>query len=131
MGDVEFGVRAIKAGFKHFFEPDALVMHRTPNSRLSPDYLDGLAYQWGRGQVLIRGRLGTPGVLRSIGGRLALWLLNEPRRWWARRRGDEAALRTSSFWGQMGKGGLAAWVEIFRGRSPMRPPEAYLVEGDL
>ena len=125
LNDVDWGMRAVRAGGRHYFDPAMKVWHQVPGARLERPYLKALAYQWGRSQVLLKEAPGAWVSLRSIVGRAWLWAAHAPLARWHEARNPEQGLNRHRFWAEMGKGGLRAWIERAQGTSPVEASEPY------
>jgi len=117
-GDSDFVDRAIDAGFKAMYIPDASVKHWVPASRLTQSYLTGVAYGNGKSSVLKKPPMSAKRWLRCFVGHT--WLLFG--------HGTVTVCMSMMGRGQrglnhrclasVGRGGLAGLWARFRGRRP-------------
>lgn len=120
-GEIEFVQRAQAAGFRAVYAPRAKVKHWVPASRVTRQYLTGVAYGNGVSQILIKPRLPPARFLRAVAGHLVLIVGNSLGLIHARLKGDKTATLDRQCLIAIGRGGLAGLMKRLLGRGPAAP----------
>ncbi|HEY8665115.1 MAG TPA: glycosyltransferase family 2 protein [Tepidisphaeraceae bacterium] len=87
----DYYLRAVAAGFRCYYAPDAIVKHWVAPHRLTQGYLDGVSYGAGRASILMKETLSARQFLRSLAGRPYLLAKSGCAELWSTLRGNERA----------------------------------------
>lgn len=114
--DVEFNKRALDAGFRLYYAPDAPVQHWVEPSRMSFSAMTKMLYYVGQARVFAKPKLNAITLMRAIVGNLYLLVVHLPGELISRiGRSGVAAFSHRRMW-SLGLGGLVGVTKRLIGR---------------
>lgn len=114
--DVEFNQRALDAGFRLYYAPDAPVKHWVEPSRMSFSAMTRMLYYVGQARAFAKPKLDFVTLFRSIAGNIFLLSVHLPAELLARvRRSGATAFSHRRMW-SLGLGGIVGMTKRLIGR---------------
>ena len=118
-GEAEFLQRAIAAEFKIHYFPRVALKHWVAPQRISPEYLQRVAFANAASYTMIKPRFGAYAVVRTAFGNSALYLWNSLRAVYYRIAGDRQELTYSQVQIARARGAnYGLWMRLLR-KSPV------------
>ena len=114
--DIELNKRALAAGYRLFYAPNATVQHWIEPSRITFPAMTKMIYFVGQARVFAKPRLTIGVILRSLCGNMALLVFHSPGELLARfRSSDRGAFFHRRMW-SLALGGLVGLAKRLSGR---------------